>query len=306
MKSPATSSWLYDMYSVDGNRAYVHLPLVYASRLAAHHEVYAEALRIFPSIVGMSDFTVSITDGQVACFDISRYDRFRATCLRLIVQDVAAAQRLARAGAFNLSVLRARCLEAEEEFLDTGTVEKRPLSELRFRVARAIAVNLANPFVELALVSTSHCGDGGYSLPAPTFSYLSYFARRRAALSAIELDPVSDTAYFCWEVGFLGEPSGDGSPWEDPNSSAHLSRTAESMLPPNVLPPSIREPPGVPTIDAALVRACSEHNLILRCTAFLGFLQLHEELRHYWQLRVIRLLRRLGANETTSWASLTL
>ncbi|HJQ37541.1 MAG TPA: hypothetical protein VKB93_10410 [Thermoanaerobaculia bacterium] len=229
------TGWLYTKSVEYDGRAYVHIPLVYTTRVEPELEAYARALARFPRLVDVP-FDIEVRHGVVAVFDPRDLDAF-----------VAQVSCLSWTGRIACPPLAERVLRAETE------TNEETLREAQEALIDAIALNLANPFVELA-----HPAERANV----RFSVDRWFHERAQTLR-VEWRDIVD---FSWEAGFLPRRRDVRAIWSDPARLAdHLGYTGPR--PP--LKPAIRMPDiPVPASDNLLT--------------MLGEL---EEFRHYWQAR---------------------
>lgn len=244
------TGWLYTKSVEYDGRAYVHIPLLYATRVGPELEAYAQALARFPQLVDVP-FGVEVHHEVVAVFDPNALNAF-------IIKVEDRQSCLSWTGRIACPPLAERVLRAE-----THTSEAT-LREAHEAVIDAIALNLANPFVELAYP---------HERANVRFSVDRWFHERARTLR-IEWRDIVD---FSWEAGFLPRRREERALWSDPSRLAdHLGYTGPR--PP--LQPAIR----MPDIDVP-----ASDNLL----TMLGEL---EEFRHYWQARLSRLFETLDAD----------
>ncbi|MGD9736991.1 MAG: hypothetical protein AB7V58_15515 [Solirubrobacterales bacterium] len=290
--------WLYALHVRDGSTAWVHLPLIYATRLPLQLAAYAASLSEFAARFASDGcFRPVVVSDVTVRFSLEEYRSFRhelslgfgpeGGMARPLLEELRLVQRR----------LPIACMRAERAFLrgsSASPFERRSLLRL---LARAIALNLANPFVE-SVVATSSLIFGTEPLYrellnryvlSTAVSHRTVFQSAWAALENSNDIGWSDVVGFCWEYGFLANPSGDGSPLESPEHvGARLA--IEVPLARRTVPGSCSKPrsfaDGGPTIGQGLPA-----NPLARILHMFGLLQYHEEWRHYWQLRVMRLTR---------------
>ena len=232
------TGWLYTKSVEYDGRAYVHIPLIYSTRVEAELEAYARALARFPQLIEVP-FHVDVRHGVVASFDPKALDAFIAE-----VEDRQSC--LSWTGRSACPPLAELVLRAE--------MDPERLRDAHEALIDAIALNLANPFVELAHPSER---------ANVRFSVDRWFHERAQALRA-EWREIVD---FSWEAGFLPRRREVRAIWSDPFRLAdHLGYTGPRPR----IKPTIRMPDiPVPASDNVLT--------------FLGEL---EEFRHYWQARL--------------------
>lgn len=243
------TGWLYTKSVEYDGRAYIHVPLLYATRVGPELESYAQALARFPQLIGVP-LDVEVRHGVVAVFDPRDLDVFigqvedRHSCLS------AHAVRIADA-------LPTRVLRAETHTTDTT------LREAHEALIDAIALNLANPFVELAHPSER---------ANVRFSVDRWF-HERSQTPRKEWREIVD---FSWEAGFLPRRREVRAIWSDPSRLAdHLGYTGP-------------RPPLQPVVRMPDIDVPASDNLL----TMLGEM---EEFRHYWQARLSRLFETLDA-----------
>lgn len=244
------TGWLYARSVEYDGRAYVHVPLLYATRVGPELEAYARALARFPRLVG-TPFDLDVRHDVVAVFEPHALDAFASGVLERdgLTRLSAHATRIA-------ADLPARILRAERQ---TNAENLRDAHET---VVDAIALNLANPFAELAHPAEE---------VRVRFSADRWFHERAQTVRAVWRDIVD----FSWEAGFLPRRREARELWSDPSRLAdHLGYSGpRPQLDPEIRMPDIE----VPASDDLLT--------------MLGEM---EEYRHYWQARLSRLFETLA------------
>ena len=309
--------WLYDLHTPSGGDGLVHLPLIYATHLRVQHEAYAQALLRVASLVDDNcSLRGTLVDGSVFRFDLSGYDAFRTACLRRFTLDAAFAAQLAQRSISVRRTLPALCIAAETEFLAKRRVSNDVLQQVFDLVVLAIGINLANPFVESAVMLARELLGGRKLfeeryralLGQPTFSHLSFFAAQLAALRAANERrqlTARDVIRFCWVAGFLGGGSPDRSPFESPRyvvseigahdlaASRLLAASGPDLVTPDMLdvPELVLDPSGLTDEWVA------DSNNLVRLMRLQRVLQVNEEFRHYWQARTMRLFWLLAGSD---------
>jgi hypothetical protein len=244
------TGWLYARSVEYDGRAYVHLPFLYATRVGPELEAYARALARFPRLVG-TPFDLEVRHDVVAVFEPHALDAFASGVLENagLTQLSAHATRIAAA-------LPARILRAEQQ------IDAETLREAHDTVVDAIALNLANPFAELAH-STEEV--------RVRFSADRWFHERAQTVRAVWREIVD----FSWEAGFLPRRRDARALWSDPSRLAdHLGYTGP-------------RPPLDPAIRMPDIEVPASGDLL----TMLGEM---EEFRHYWQARLSRLFETLA------------
>ncbi len=297
--------WLYDFHIDEGIHAYVHLPMVYASRVRAQLELYAAAMRRFPRLLRVStSFQPEIIDGVVVRFPTRALVRFKIAAVDLLAQNPRNFIPLARAAWRIWSELPALCCQAETAWLSRGLDQSMFRRMWRSLVAAA-SISLGNPFVELAYHQARSLFGSESNFRSmlsreiyqPTYSHIMHYEARWRRLRSIEGSGITigeEIVDFAWHEGFLAEATGDGAPEESP---WHVASVLGVPLSTNLSPkprldlvcPHARhyevDPVGLaytlPNNNNAL-------SLVLR---LFRIQQAHEEFRHYWQARAVRLLR---------------
>lgn len=297
--------WLLDLSVESHGRAAVHLPLIYASRLRVEHEAYAAALARFPSIVGLGHtIGPEVVDGAVAVFAVEEREALRDACFDALASGPALASAVARRWVPK-GDLPAACLAAERELVADRAVGAAALSRLFGAVAEAIALSLLNPFVESAFLAAHRLFAGSdlfdelvrKTEASLRFSFLKYFQTRLQELEAAAAEgPLAPErlVQFCWEVGFLAGAGSEETDYDDPHATA--ARLGARFVPGlrGAPGPQLRAPRFETGCSTVVERLAGSDNLLERCVALMAMLQLHEDLRHYWQCRAVRLFRLLA------------
>jgi phosphohistidine swiveling domain-containing protein len=303
------SLWLYDLSTQSDGDAFVHLPLVYATHMSVQHEAYAQAMLRFAQLIDRNQsLRGSIVDEVVFRFDAAGYRTFRDRCLAKIGLNRRFAGRL---GERSISVRRrlpAACIRAERSFASTGDVSGSMLTRLFDLVVAAIMVNLANPFVESAIVLARELfGDRAdfdslYQdiVLRPSFSHMSYFDSELGRLRKLARESLvtrEDIERFAWVAGFLGPDGRDRSAFESGKYVAKQIGSPHTLSGPDKRAPSTAyvSAPEVPMDPTGLTEEWSdEENQLMRLLMLMRNLQVSEESRHYWQARAMRLFRLLA------------
>jgi pyruvate,water dikinase len=263
------AGWLYTRSIEYEGWIFVHMPLVYATRVDAELAAYARALGRFPYLCAYGGtFPFEVLHDVVAVCDPTAVRTFAAWCLDELRLDDALARRWVRHAARLLVALPESCIAFEARLLDSVKAEE----ELRHAceiVTDAIALNLANPFVEL------HASEQAVQLTSE-FSSDRWFHERLDTLrarvargSAIWTDFVD----FAWEAGFLPRRDGQRALWQDP------SRVAEALGWTGARG-TVRLKPRRPDLGTLPSTDAFEPASLLRLFGYL------EEFRHYWQTRL--------------------
>jgi pyruvate,water dikinase len=303
--------WLFDLSTRSDNSAWVHVPLVYATNMSVQHEAYANALLTFAHLIDNNrSLQGSLVGDVVFRYDLAGYHAFRSACLAKVVLDRQFAAEIAERYISIRRRLPLTCLAAEESIVVSGRVDQAVTSRLFCDVVEAIAINLANPFVESAVVLAREMfgADDEFDslyrrvVGPPSFSHMSYFAseeqrlRKRAQRGSVTAGEIQR---FAWVAGFLGGGEADRSPFESASYVARQMGLASDRLPvddspsaANILPPNCAMDPTGLTDEWA-----DDDNAIVRLLLLLRALQVGEEFRHYWQARVMRLFRLLAGDD---------
>lgn len=266
------AGWLYTRSIEYEGRILVHMPLVYATRVDAELAAYARALGRFPGLCAYAGpFPFEVLHEVVAVCDPAAVRTFAAWCLDELRLDDALARRWVRHAARLLVDLPESCIAFEARRLD-GVKAEEELRHACGIVTDAIALNLANPFVEL------HASEQAVQLTSPTAEFSSdrWFHERLDALrarvargSAIWADFVD----FAWEAGFLPRRDEQRALWQDP------SRVAEALGWTGARG-TVRVKPRRPDLGTLPPTGAFEPASLLRLFGYL------EEIRHYWQTRL--------------------
>lgn len=301
-----SSKWLYDLYVPSMGVGIVHIPLVYLTKLHIQQEIYAASLIDLPFLLGLETlFKPAIIDGVVVRFPLSNLEPFRTECFNILANSVIVQSQLAKQMIFLKKWLPLLCIKAEKEYLTNNKVSPILMKRLFRLLVRCLSINLANPFIEIVFmrINKIYSQESYYQnylkkiTWPPIFSHLSFFSNEVKQLGEnskqgnVSLDEILE---FCWTLGFLGNSIGDGSEYESPQyvmnligSSLALDNTNVELIDPNKINlPKFKFDPAALT-DIWVNRGNSIENTLY----FLRFLQVNEELRHYWGLRLIRLFR---------------
>lgn len=242
------TGWLYARSVEYDGRAYVHVPLLYSTRIGPELEAYARALTRFPQLLGVP-FACDVQHDVVAVFSDP------AALSELWFRDVARCEAAARAAALGVAGrFPSQVLAAE------AAPSASSLRSAHATLVEAIAVNLANPFVEL------------HRPPVRVAFSADRWFHERAKTLPVTWDAIVD---FAWEGGFLPRRAAERAVWMDPPK---LADQLGYRGPRPERRPIIRRP----AIDAP----DSADLLVL-----LGEM---EEFRHYWQARLARLFETLA------------
>lgn len=300
------SGWLYDLYVQSNNDAVIHLPLIYLTKLRLQHELYSHALCQFPVILQAHHcFQPGLIDGAVVKFPLERFEGFKEYAFNLITNNLMTIKKF-----FKLSILLKKwlplaCIKAEKEFLLTNKISSTQFKKLFEMISTAIAINLSNPFVEQVFLqmNESRSTDKEFQLKtneilwAPIFSHLTFYNNRFNLLKKrTEEESCSEQEIlkFCWEVAFLENLIGDGSELENPETMVTKIGYKNPLTTQWVDPESLMLPEIVfdPCKISDVIPDDQEYHILL--IKFLRLLQVNEEFRHYWGLRVVRLFRLLA------------
>lgn len=301
-----TSNWLYDQRIVFGSRAFIHIPLIYLTKMPVLQEVYANALVVFPRLIGLDDIlNPVIVDGSVVMFPVHDFERFRYKAYETIINSFQKRKQLVRLCLLIKKWLPVLCLKAEKQYLLSNKPSPILLKRLHKMISLAIAINLANPFVEILFVRANrlYANDQTFKDKLDTilwpkiFSHMAYFSSEFETLKHLKNQGTLKDKHlydFCWQTAFLENPVGDGSNLEDPaNLAENIDCCSKvnvtgmfSYLCKNHRGPNINfDPSGITDRCNNADDTLEELLYLLRC------LQVNEEVRHYWALRAVRLFR---------------
>lgn len=301
-----SSKWMYDLLVRSGQSGVVHVPLILMSRLRIMHESYAYATAEFPSLLGLENsFHTSITDGAAVRFPLMEIDDFREDCFTILANNAQTVSSLAKQSILIKKWFPKLMIKAEQQFLTGEPVSSILLSRLFRMHARLIALNLTNPFFEILFIKFNklHQEDSSYTEKVkalvfpPIFSHITYFTaettRLKESLTGNTID-IERVLEFCWTKGFLGSSIGDGSEYEVPHYMASLcgqSNFSSDIKLTDINTSGIRLPDINFDPSGITDSWQNKEDPITRSLKFFRLLQINEEFRHYWGLRLIRLFR---------------
>jgi len=297
------SYWLFGLCTTSGKYQAVHIPLVYSSSFRMQQELYAKALLAHVEFLGLEEILEpKLVDGVVFLFKRGTLDLVKCRALHLLVDSQSFCTNVLARIRELVQNIEHGCLDLERRYLEGDSIYPSAIADLLSTLADSVSLSFLNPFVEhialsaRALQQDEECRAAFTVLDASassTFSHLLYFHnewQQLVAMAAEESEPLPLISDFCWRVGFLGNPSNDGSPYESPEYvserlGANIQQSDAQVD--AVLYRNPNLPLAWPNRDLCTV----EDNLILRNHALLANLSILEEFRHYWQARAMRTFR---------------
>ncbi|MEW5818803.1 MAG: hypothetical protein AB1782_01310 [Cyanobacteriota bacterium] len=307
-----SANWLYDLHIPSHGYGIIHIPLLYLTKLRIQHEIYAGALVDFPALLGLNSiFQPFIIDGAVVKFPLHSYENFRGNCFGLITNSKTIQTKLAKQMIFLKLWLPKLCLKAEKQFISEQKVSSILLNRLYRMLIRCVAINLTNPFAEIIFIKANkiYQNDEYYkSLVSsivwpPIFSNMTYIENEYLTLQTladqkkIEAKDIHD---FCWARAFLKNSTGDGSEYESPVFVAKEIKADEliNILINNDINTNVLFLPDINLDPSELTTIWRDNdNNLERMLLLLRFLQVNEEFRHYWGIRIIRLFRLIAPDK---------
>lgn len=284
--------WFYalgasDAYDGEADTVQIDASVTHLTGCTVEQEAYASAAALFPALLRL-DFgvvargsTISLTRAGLVPFALSAATRLLGPSTTWLLEDCA--RRYWDEAADLTSELCAAEPGDEVELL---------LPRLRDVLALGIAVNLANPLLELA-IRVAERSVPAFTPPAfdpPVYSSLLHFQQAKTWLVEGSADTSQELEVFCRDVGFLGDDVGGTSKWHDP---AWVGTTLGRF------PPEPRQGDSPDDGEDLLepLRLARERLSQLPLTLepvqrLADLLALHEELRHYWQARLLNEVHR--------------
>jgi hypothetical protein len=309
------AQWLYDLHIPTNSYAVIHTPLLFLTKLTIQQELYARAAVIFAGLLDSGEqLRPEIIDSVVVRFPLASLEPWRYSIFQKFSEGLYYQERMIKLILLIKRWLPVQTIAAEKEFLQTKSVSETKITRLFFLVSLAIAANMANPFFEIIYLRSQENSKNKAAfkkqveetLWPPVFSHMTYY---KAVLEDLQQKTdkdelsVEDIYHFAFHTAFLDNSIGDGSPLEVPQV---LAETLNYSLPGNhdlctYMKPSMVELPDIifdpHYLTDSVPAAQNQVHLIL---FILRFLQVNEEFRHYWGLRVIRLFRLLAPHVSAS------
>lgn len=301
-----SSRWLYDSHVNSYGYGVVHIPLFYQTRSCIIQEIYAYAMADFPTLIELDQyFHPIVIDGAVTKFPLSELELFRQNSFEVIANNPYTMSKLANQSLAVRKWFPLLCIRAEQQVFQNGKISPVLLTRLFKMLVRLIAINLANPFIEILFMRLNkiYQDDKSYQellnciIWPPIFSHLSYFSNWLDKLKEqVEQNKINsqDILDFCWSAGFLGNEIGDKSEYESPEYLKALIKASEvkdTLEIKDIDLTKIKLPDIIFDPERLADKWDSERNHIEQILYFLRILQVNEEFRHYWGFRFVRLLR---------------
>lgn len=299
------ADWLYDMYMFSKEYAYIHLPLLFLTRLPIQQEHYIQALVKFPEIIQCQQYiSTEIIDGSALRFPYHQLQMFREAAFQALVNN----KNIQKSFYNKLVTIRKSFpemfLPLERNFLEGKKIDIKTLKKVYDHISEAIACNLAAPYFEIAYLKMNkqYQNNEDYDLlvnkylMAPVFSNIIYYSSEYEKLENVgnsDGNVTEKLAEFLANKAFLENAIGDGSEYESAEFLCQKLNLSPQLMP--VLKPDDYKDPGFIYDPSGLSDNlnASDHG-IERIFQIMRQLQINEEFRHYWGIRLTRLLRWLA------------
>ncbi len=301
------SLWLFELSVVNSKGwAWIHLPLIYTSRFKIQQEFYASACLSFVSDFDLiSELNIELIDGVVIKFWNESLYVLKTEILKNITDSHWCEKRILKNIQSIRNKLPALCMHLEQKYIQNLAIEIEELNKFISWIELSIAISFYNPFAELSYLSCIGRDEEQKILTPfieryvepPYYSHMSHFHSHYDRLRK-KKDSLTnnDIIKFCWETGFLAKSSNDGSIYEDPEYVSNMLGYNLKLVggfKQNIL--SIYNNTQLIDLDSTGIAYDfkGKLNVIEHCFHLLRHLGVHEEFRHYWQGRSMRLIRLL-------------
>lgn len=266
---------------VNGNFSYIHMSLIYKTRMHITAQMYADALIEFLENIDLKNVVYNkILSNTVVELLASDIKKIHTVALQKF-QDYTFLQKTIKSLEKIYLELPQNMQEFEQYMKNNKEIPRDLFKKIYRMLIQLIAFNYFNFVIEAylpALLTQTDTTVYSDYLYKNAFSHIMYFNEEKNKIEKeIDLELIKT---FCWNVGFLENEVCEPTVYEDVNYIAEFTDTA------------IKKEDLIPTEFSYPRISCFELNPQMPIlVSWAKLLQINLEIRHYWSFRLYRNLR---------------